>query len=434
MSASQEPTDLVTIPLEALPERRFIRPGLCHRHIAYVLRVARQSPPTRPERRPLALALVLDRSGSMSGEKIETAKRAATTALDLLDERDQVTLVIFDSEIEVLQPVARVTPTLKARLAAALKAVQARSSTALHEGWLRGCQELAPAVDHDPEALGRCFLLTDGLANIGETDPEMIAADVQRVRTAARIGTSTFGIGADYHEGLLGPMATAGGGQFHHLRTTQEIIRTFTGEILDLGAVAAPRARLEIMLPEGVSAEVISAYRLNAEEPRHVWVDIGDLLEGEERQVVIRFAFDPAQRSFRPLIRARMVWGAANDQQAGPWQETAFQVAADEECSREAYDPRAVHWMGLEHAGRARRAAILLSKEGNIEAANDLLKKVAQRIARYAGDDAELRAEIAALEVEQHQQAAYAAMPLMAKDAYYQSQRSSRKQKDLRNQ
>src|SRR6185436_13178661 len=100
-------------------------------------------PATRADRPPLAISLVLDRSGSMHGDKIETARRAALAVLDRLEASDRVAAVIFDDRIDVLQTGAPATREVKARLRAELSAVAARGNTALHEGWLTGCRAIA---------------------------------------------------------------------------------------------------------------------------------------------------------------------------------------------------------------------------------------------------------------------------------------------------
>src|SRR5690349_19801191 len=97
------------IELEARPEQRLIRSDGCTRFVDFRLVVPQQptkEASTHPERAPLALALVLDRSGSMQGAKLDTAKRAALAVIDRLDERDRVALVIFDNQIETIQPAA----------------------------------------------------------------------------------------------------------------------------------------------------------------------------------------------------------------------------------------------------------------------------------------------------------------------------------------
>src|SRR5262249_51083920 len=140
--------------------------------------------------------------------------------------------------------------------------IEARGSTALHEGWLRGCQAIAAnEAAHDGQALARCWLFTDGQANVGETDPERIATEAAGIRDNAGIGTSTFGFGADYNEQLLGPLAVAGGGQFHHLESVRDLARTFQGERNALFAVAAMRVRLVIEVAPGMTGDLVSAFR-----------------------------------------------------------------------------------------------------------------------------------------------------------------------------
>jgi Ca-activated chloride channel family protein len=78
----------VTVNLEARPERQLIRPSGSFRHIVYYVRVGKKSRRDTDDRPPLNLALVLDRSGSIAGGKIDTAKRSALAVLDRLDERD----------------------------------------------------------------------------------------------------------------------------------------------------------------------------------------------------------------------------------------------------------------------------------------------------------------------------------------------------------
>lgn len=126
------PASVAPVTLLATPERRLIRHSGSFRHVVYTIEAA----PAKPDaaRLPLTLALVLDRSGSMQGDKLQTAKRAALAVLDRLEERDRVALVVFDDRIDVVQPCASAAPSLRARLRAALSEIEARGSTALHEG------------------------------------------------------------------------------------------------------------------------------------------------------------------------------------------------------------------------------------------------------------------------------------------------------------
>ncbi|HLZ10881.1 MAG TPA: VWA domain-containing protein, partial [Chloroflexota bacterium] len=208
-----------SVTLSPNPERKLIRPGSCHRHVDFQLAVVPAARTSGPSRVPVRLALVLDRSGSMTGGKLDLAKRAALLALDRLGPKDVVAVVVFDDKIEVILSAAPASPDVKVRVRVALMMIQPRAWTALHEGWLVGASEIASGdLETASPAVSRVFLLTDGQANAGVVDSEAIASQAADIRATTGIGTSTFGIGSDYNEGLLGPMAVAGGGQFHHLR------------------------------------------------------------------------------------------------------------------------------------------------------------------------------------------------------------------------
>jgi len=419
------------VTLRLRQERHFIRASGSRLHIDVELRAEPPVHPSGPERLPVALALVVDRSGSMAGDKLGMAKRAVLGVLELLKERDQVAVVVYDDCIDVLQPAAPATAQVKATIRQALEKVDARATTALHQGWLTGCHAIASDAPGAVERLARCFLLTDGLANVGETDPERIAADAAGIREHARISTSTFGIGADYDEGLLGPMAVAGGGQFHHLRSERDILSTFTGELGDMLAVAAAQVRLELDIPPELSVDVVSDYWMGQAAPGRISIAVGDLLGGEQRHIVVRFAFPPqADRGGWP-VRGRLVWSAGGAEHSTGWEEVHFAYADDAACDAEVRDASVMHWVGLHHAERAKRQAAELSRKGDLAGTRRTLHSAARHIAQYAGDDADLRAALSSLQ-ELQCLADRPADALFAKEVRYQSQRRSRGQRDYR--
>jgi Ca-activated chloride channel family protein len=425
----------VNVTLRMYPERRFIRIGGSFRYIDFYIRVDHVPTKVNVDRMPLTLALVLDRSGSMQGEKLATAKRAALSVLDRLDERDSAAVVVFDDRIDTVQALAPVTTNFKAGVRKALAEIEARASTALHEGWLTGCKAIASDTPPSRErSLARCFLLTDGLANVGMTDPEQIASEAAGIREHAGIGTSTFGIGNDYNESLLGPMAVAGGGQFHHLRTASEIANTFVGELGNLLSVAASQVRIEIEVESGMSADLVSAYWVNASSTNTLRqsITIGDLVSDEERHVIVRFGFPKQHGQDGQTVRARLVWMTDGSEQSSDWQTVHFSYADQRICDSELRDPKVMHWVGLHQADRAQREALQLNQRGDLQGAHEKLKKVAQEMEEYAGGDQELQAEVKSLRASASAMSAAPLPSQEAKERYYQQQSRSRGQKDYR--
>ena len=169
-------------------------------------------PRRRCERLPLNVAIVLDRSGSMGDDrKFTLAREAIQQALDMLRPEDRCSLVVYDTQIDVLTPSSFATAEVKHATLTRLENVGPRGGTDLGGGWLRGCEQVAEFLEN--ERVSRCLLLTDGLANHGITDRDALAHHAGELRRRGVV-TSTFGVGADFDERLLRDMAHEGGGSF----------------------------------------------------------------------------------------------------------------------------------------------------------------------------------------------------------------------------
>jgi len=364
----------------------------------------------------------------MQGAKLATAKAAAWAVLEQLGIDDRAALVVFDSEVETILPEGPMTDQRKAEAKARLAEVEARASTALYDGWLTGCHAIAPetAGSTRNDTITRCFLLTDGQANVGLQDPEAIAAQAAEVRSVTGIGTSTFGIGEDYDEGLLAPMAVAGSGQFHHLRTEAEIASTFSGELGELFNVTARGVVVELELPASVRPELISLYRAVPQESSStIGVEVGDLIAGEVRHLVFRLQFLGLKPGQKATIRSRIV--------GQPWNEVQFTCAEHSECDAETRSHTVMHWVGLQHAQKAKKAALDLFRDGDPAAAIKFLGKVVRRLQEYASPDKELMQAVEELKTLQKTYEENRMSVAEAKEQMYQSVSSSRMQRDHRN-
>jgi Ca-activated chloride channel family protein len=216
---------------------------------------------TRPNwkgRPDLNLSLVLDRSGSMQGEKMIRAREAAKFCVDQMLPTDRLSVVTFDDRIEVLFPSEPVTN--KQSMKDLISRVTARDSTNLHEAWVRG--GLTVSEHMLDQGINRVVLITDGLANVGVTNTDEIVSQVMGLFQRG-VSTSTIGIGADFNEDLLMPMAHAGGGNAWHVVEPNDMQHIFQIELEGLIAQFAHTVSLSLIPADGVRiVDVLNDFEL----------------------------------------------------------------------------------------------------------------------------------------------------------------------------
>ena len=185
---------------------------------------AAESRPAAP-RPPLHLAVVLDRSGSMSGEPLRQACRCAAEILGRLGPQDRLSIVTYDNRARVLRSCLPVADP--AAIRRDLAAVRSGGNTDLHLGWATGVKELLGA--HRPEVVSRVLLLSDGQANAGMVAPDELAAACAEAQ-AQGVSTSTYGLGQGFGEEVMTVMARHGQGRSYYGETANDLLDPFMEE------------------------------------------------------------------------------------------------------------------------------------------------------------------------------------------------------------
>ncbi|MBW6457515.1 MAG: macro domain-containing protein [Trueperaceae bacterium] len=257
-------------------------------------------PPSEREREPLSLALVIDRSGSMSGAPLEHAKQAAVAAVTALRDGDRVAVVAYDQRVDLVVPSTAVGED-RGPIARAIAGVRAGNTTALHAGWVEGCTQVltAPVAS----GLGRVVLLSDGLANVGVTDPAAIADDVARV-TADGVTTSTIGLGRQFDEGLMRHLADAGGGSFTFVESPEQLEGLFETELAGLSALRGRRVTLELRGRGVRFVAALGGARLAGDGPAGTTLELPDLVAGLPREFLVTLEVEPDAQ----LDGLRLAW------------------------------------------------------------------------------------------------------------------------------
>ncbi len=236
-------------------------------------------------RAPLHLALVLDRSGSMSGKPLQEAKRCAVAIMERLEAQDRIALVTYDNRADTVLPLAEVGDREAFRQA--VSRIHSGGCTNLHLGWSTGLQQLQ--ADHRPEVLSRVLLLSDGQANDGLQDPQALAEEARR-GLGQGIGTSTYGLGHQFQEGLMTAMARAGQGRAYYGEQASDLMDPFMEEFDLLSNLFARRLVLALQVPPGVRVTQLNKYSSPAPG---AW-ELPELGYAAEAWAVFRLEGDPA--------------------------------------------------------------------------------------------------------------------------------------------
>lgn len=244
----------------------------------------------KDKRAPVNVAIVLDKSGSMQGDKLAKAKDAAIAAIERLGSDDIVAVVAYDSIVQVIVPATKLSD--KQSVIQQVRRIEAGGSTALFAGVSKGADELRKFLSKN--CVNRVILLSDGLANVGPKSPAELGALGASLMKES-ISVSTMGLGLDYNEDLMTKLALCSSGNHVFIEHADNLVRLFHHEFNDVLSVVAQEVAVEIRLAAGVRA--VRVLNVEAEiNGQQVITQLNQLYSEQEKYVMLEVEV-PATRA-----------------------------------------------------------------------------------------------------------------------------------------
>ncbi len=321
------------------------------------------------ERAPTNVAIVLDKSGSMGGEKIHQAKKAALMAIDKLNAEDIVSVILYDSTVDVLVPATKASD--KQSIWNRLRPVGAQGSTALFGGVSKAAGEIEKFLDLD--RVNRVILLSDGLANVGPSSPKELG-NLGASLAKQGIAVTTIGLGLDYNEDLMAQLARQSNGSHLFAEQPSDLEKAYALEFGDLLTAVAQSARVTIRCTEGVRPVRIIG-RDGTITGQDISLDLGQVYGKQVKYAIIELEVPAGEKGGRmEIASAQLNCYSLRSKENEEYADTAAIRFTDSE--KEVEDNRdartmvsVIRQIGAEQTARARG----LRDEGKVEEARQLL-------------------------------------------------------------
>ena len=203
--------------------------------------------PVESDRAPVNMAIVLDRSGSMAGDKLARAREAAIKAIGLLQSGDIVSVVTYDSVVNVVVPATKVSD--KQSIYASIRRIKSGGNTALFAGVSKGASEVRKFLDKT--RVNRVILLSDGLANVGPSTPSELG-QLGASLGKEGISVTTIGLGLGYNEDLMTQLAGMSDGHHAFVQNSADLNRIFAAEFNTALTVVANQFNIIIRCADSI--------------------------------------------------------------------------------------------------------------------------------------------------------------------------------------
>lgn len=235
------------------------------------------------QRSPVNLALVIDRSGSMSGYKLAQAKQAARHLIGLLNDQDRLAIIHYGSDVKSL-PSLEATAANRERMFQYVDGIWDEGGTNIGAGLSAGRYQLSTA--QRTYGVNRLILMSDGQPTEGLTANEELTRMARELR-ATGLTLSAIGVGTDFNEDLMQAFAEYGAGAYGFLEDAAQLSTLFQKDLQQAGTTVARGVTMTFTLPPGTSLGEVLGYRAS-QSGNQVHVSLPDFSAGQLERVVVR--------------------------------------------------------------------------------------------------------------------------------------------------
>jgi Ca-activated chloride channel homolog len=355
-------------------------PVMNTQQLVYVLIESAPSAAMQAVQMPLNLALVLDKSGSMQGEKIQSLRAAAKLVVDRLTPQDLISIVAFSDRkylIAESQPV-----TDKQALMQKIDRIRDGGGTAISGGMAQGLAELDKALSSD--RISRMLLLTDGQTFGDEKQCKRLG----REAGSKGIVVNALGLGDDWNEDLLDEVAEASGGAADFIDSPAKIVGFFQSAVQAMQDTVVQNVQLILRLANGITPRqvwqvlpMISNLGYQPLSDRDVQVTLGELEKGHPRSLLVELLVGVRPAGQYRVAQAEISYdvpglGISREKVKS---DIVLEFTADAARARE-YDAEVMNIVEKVTAFKLQTRALEEAKIGNIVGASEKLRAAATRL------------------------------------------------------
>lgn len=348
--------------------------------LAYLLIDIKPVQGNKTARAPLNLCLVIDRSASMKGQKIENVKLAIHHIINQMNETDFLSLVSFNEEAEVLVPGQPILD--RDALKNLVNQLTPKNGTAISAGMKQGLVELRKNLTDNK--INRMILLTDGQTYGDEDDCQQLAAEA----ASEGILITALGVGDEWYEEVLDTIAQKSNGTSDYIATPNAIIPIFADELKNLQSVFAQSAALTLRFSQNVSLRkicralpAISELEYTTIADNCVLIDIGAIDVNQGQTLLAEVFLNLRQQGKYRIAHAELVYDIpANNLFQQKVRKDILVELSDSEILSKKINPRVMNVAERVSAYDLQTRAMQQAAVGDIAGATRKLRAAATRL------------------------------------------------------